>query len=98
MMHACTMNYELVDFGDGGRLERFGNVRLDRPCPAADGTKTTRRELWAEAAARFDGRTGEGQWKPQRGKWEPENWRYEFEGEVEFRLGLNASPSGQIGV
>ena len=29
--------YQLLDFGDGRRLERFGEVVLDRPCPAAEG-------------------------------------------------------------
>ncbi|MDR2440878.1 MAG: class I SAM-dependent methyltransferase [Planctomycetaceae bacterium] len=29
-------NYELLDFGNGRRLERFGSYLLDRPCPAAE--------------------------------------------------------------
>jgi 23S rRNA (cytosine1962-C5)-methyltransferase len=29
--------YELLDFGDGRKLERFGSIVLDRPSPAAQG-------------------------------------------------------------
>ena len=29
-------DYQLLDFGDGRRLERFGEIVLDRPCPAAE--------------------------------------------------------------
>jgi 23S rRNA (cytosine1962-C5)-methyltransferase len=50
--------YELLDFGAGRRLEAFGPIRLDRPCPAAEGTTCAAPELWATAQARFD-RTGD---------------------------------------
>jgi 23S rRNA (cytosine1962-C5)-methyltransferase len=47
------MNYELLDFGDGRRLERFGTVILDRPCPAAD-RRRQQPNLWHTTDARFD--------------------------------------------
>jgi 23S rRNA (cytosine1962-C5)-methyltransferase len=55
--------YELLDFGDGRRLERFGDVTLDRPCPAAEGMTRADPAAWQRADARFDRGDGqEGQW------------------------------------
>jgi 23S rRNA (cytosine1962-C5)-methyltransferase len=60
--------YELLDFGGGRKLERFGAYVLDRPAPAAIPTKPVRPELWRTANARFEidssPRSG-----PQRGVW-----------------------------
>ena len=41
--------------GDGRKLERFGSVILNRPCPAAEGVSKSRPDLWAGATARFRG-------------------------------------------
>ena len=65
--------YQLVDFGEGRRLERFGPLVLDRPCPAAENAARADPAAWAEADARFD--RGEG----QQGTWQcrrelPERW------------------------
>jgi 23S rRNA (cytosine1962-C5)-methyltransferase len=46
--------YELLDFGQGRKLERFGQVVLDRPCPAAQDANRRRVEAWTEADGRFD--------------------------------------------
>jgi 23S rRNA (cytosine1962-C5)-methyltransferase len=55
--------YQLLDFGDGRRLERFRLRVLDRPCPAAEGIVRAVPQLWSEANARFDRCAGEqGQW------------------------------------
>lgn len=45
--------YVLFDFGAGRRLERFGPLILDRPCPAADGFRRAAPVLWSRADARF---------------------------------------------
>jgi 23S rRNA (cytosine1962-C5)-methyltransferase len=47
-----SQQYQLLDFGDGRRLERFGPMVLDRPCPAAEGIR--RGAPWTQADARFD--------------------------------------------
>lgn len=49
--------YELIDVGDGARLERFGDRIVDRPHPAALGT---RRDpgAWPAAGLRFDRERG----------------------------------------
>ena len=55
--------YQLLDFGDGRRLERFGPVVLDRPCPAAESIRPVAPRLWPTAAARFERiEAEEGQW------------------------------------
>ena len=55
--------YQLLDFGDGRRLERFGPVTLDRPCPAAEDVARADPEAWQTADARFQGRSEEkGEW------------------------------------
>ena len=68
-----TDQYELLDFGDGRRLERFGDVTLDRPCPAAEGLVRADPAAWQRADARFDRGDGqEGQWTCRRPL--PETW------------------------
>jgi len=57
--------YQLLDFGDGRKLERFGAYVLDRPCPAAAAQVKSQPALWRGASARYD-RTG-----PERGVWSP---------------------------
>lgn len=55
--------YELIDFGAGRKLERFGTELLDRPSPAADGIAIAHPSLWEKASARFDlDQSGKGQW------------------------------------
>lgn len=46
--------YQLLDFGDGRKLERFGEVMLDRPAPAAEDFACQRPELWQQAHAHYD--------------------------------------------
>lgn len=55
--------YELMDFGAGRKLERFGAELLDRPSPAADGIAIADAGRWKSATARFDLKQGgKGQW------------------------------------
>jgi 23S rRNA (cytosine1962-C5)-methyltransferase len=94
--------YELLDFGGGRKLERFGEVVVDRPCPAAEGAAKARPELWRDALGRYDGaRVGDGNWSPNPKEWMPANWVYEHYADGDraaFRLQLEALPSGQVGV
>jgi 23S rRNA (cytosine1962-C5)-methyltransferase len=98
-MSAHDLQYELLDFGEGRKLERFGGVVLNRPCPTAEIAAKSRPDLWSSAAARFRGaRMSDGSWSPAPRAWVPENWHYEHGGEVKFRLQFEALPSGQVGV
>jgi len=46
-------DYELIDFGSGRKLERFGKLTLDRYSPSADGFLMECPELWKNADARY---------------------------------------------
>lgn len=86
--------YELLDFGDGRRLERFGPLVLDRPCPAAEGVACARGNLWAAADARFDGR------QQQRGHWTchrelPDRWTVALAG---LQFELKRTDFGHVGL
>ncbi|MDR1957673.1 MAG: class I SAM-dependent methyltransferase [Planctomycetaceae bacterium] len=63
--------YELIDFGHGRRLERFGPLILDRPCPSAAGIPMRKPEIWQTADVRFldTGKT-DAKNDPQRGEWQ----------------------------
>jgi 23S rRNA (cytosine1962-C5)-methyltransferase len=99
-MNLSTATYELLDFGDGRKLERFGDAVLNRPCPPADDSSKVRPELWETITARFRGpRTGDGSWTPRPKTWMPEEWCLPSkDGDAPFRLKLEALPSGQVGV
>ena len=77
--------YQLLDFGEGRRLERFGPVTLDRPCPAVEQVRARPiRRLGRQADARFDGRRGdEGDWTCRREL--PEPWTIAH-GRLQFEL------------
>ena len=56
MLPSATM-YQLLDFGAGRKLERFGRYMLDRPAPAAAEARSTRRRSmgrgrWRDSIAR----------------------------------------------
>jgi len=99
MTTASTSEYELLDFGHGRKLERFGPVVLDRPSPAAEAVDKAQSELWRDATARYDGsRTGDGTWRPNPEKWMPADWHFAHDRTAQFRFKLDALPSGQVGV
>lgn len=88
-----TTEYELLDFGEGRRLERFGGWILDRPCPAAQG-QIAHPDLWPQAHARFE--RGQG----NRGRWVdrcplPSRWTLSW-GKLVFELKRNES--GHVGL
>ena len=45
--------YELLDFGEGRRLERFAQLVLDRICPSAENIRKKTPEQWKNADAVF---------------------------------------------
>jgi 23S rRNA (cytosine1962-C5)-methyltransferase len=76
--------YQLLDFGDGRRLERFGDIVLDRPCPAAEAFGRADPDRWTTADARFEGRENEkGRWTDRREL--PERWTVSH-GPLRFEL------------
>jgi 23S rRNA (cytosine1962-C5)-methyltransferase len=70
--------YELIDFGGGRKLERFGSLLLDRPSPAAEGTPKANPALWGETHARYE------RLDDTRGRWTdrvllPATWTIRYE-------------------
>lgn len=81
--------YELLDFGGGARLERFGTRIVDRPAP---GALETRRDpgAWATADLRFDRDRG---WTGPGAADGP--WTFETGG---LSVELRATDAGQVGL
>lgn len=93
-------DYELLDFGHGRKLERFGAWVLDRPCPAADKPKKNP-SLWDDATARFEGdRADDGEWTSSLEDWSSAQLDFpvRLSPQDRFQLQLAPLPSGQIGV
>jgi 23S rRNA (cytosine1962-C5)-methyltransferase len=87
--------YELLDFGRGRRLERFGPIVVDRPCPAVENLPQEQPILWKQAHARYDRLSGcKGQWTLLTPNL-PERWIIRHE---PFQLELKRSEFGQVGV
>jgi 23S rRNA (cytosine1962-C5)-methyltransferase len=83
--------YELLDSGNGKKLERFGDVVLERPCAQAVWTPRDA-ALWEQASARFD-RVGGHNWQG-RGRLS-KAWNVEIAGVV---MKLSATDFGHLGV
>jgi 23S rRNA (cytosine1962-C5)-methyltransferase len=85
--------YELLDFGAGRKLERFGKFVLDRPSPAAAHAERRNPEVWQQAQATFEpGDGGPGCWDTRSEV--PEPWEVRH-GPIVLRLKLGAQ--GAIG-
>ena len=94
-------DYELLDFGDGRKLERFGEWTLDRPCPTAVSLAKAKPQAWRAAIARVEGdRAADGEWSPAPTEWQRRETTLDVPlgGERSFRMLLEPLPSGQIGV
>lgn len=86
--------YELLDFGDGRRLERFGEIVADRPCPAADACFCGELAAWDRADIRYARSTEEsGQWTRRRQV--PDPWLVRHQSS---RFELRPTPLGQLGI
>ncbi len=83
--------YELLDSGNGKKLERFGDVVLERPCAQAVWAPQDS-SLWKSATARFD-RIGGHNWAGR--KHLPKAWNVEIGGVM---MKLSATDFGHIGV
>jgi len=80
--------YELIDAGDGWRLERFGTRVVARPAPTAVMPRRARDDEWRRADLRFE-RTSGWVGRPL------ERWTVELDG---IRLEVRPGSAGQLGV
>ncbi len=87
-----TDDYELLDSGDGRKLERFGHLRLERPCAQAIWRPALAAAVWAAADAGFDRKEG-NRWHNRSRL--PEFWDADIGG-VRFRL--SSTDFGHLGV
>jgi 23S rRNA (cytosine1962-C5)-methyltransferase len=86
--------YQLLDFGNGRRLERFGAVVLDRPCRAAESVRPVAPRLWTAVDARFE------RLEAEQGKWTsldklPKSWTVSH-GRLKFAL--KPTDFGHVGI
>src|SRR3989338_1153353 len=72
------VDYELLDTGDGEKLERYGEFRLRRPDPQALWGKRLSETEWNKVNASFSRDEKRGGWNVQPGL--PERWLIEFGG------------------
>ena len=73
--------YELIDSGEGYRLERFGDFVLSRPDPAVLWARSQPESIWQKADAIF---TKHGEQADEKGAWKknskvPEKWLMDYE-------------------
>jgi 23S rRNA (cytosine1962-C5)-methyltransferase len=81
--------YDLVDFGGGARLERFGDRLVDRPHPAALGSRRDP-AAWLDADLRYD---RDGGWTGSASG--DMAWPIQLAG---LTLELRPTDSGQVGI
>ncbi len=97
-MSIPASNYQLLDFGNGRKLERFGELTVNRPCPGANAPIKEAR-LWGQSDLAF-GLKSEDRWQlsdssSTASKAKDGNWFCDCDG---IRLLLKPTPAGQVGV
>lgn len=87
--------YELLDFGNGRKLERFGELLLNRPAPSAESDRPALPQSdWAKANFIYERTSPDsGKWKPKSKL--PKSWVATVGG---FQFDLRPSPFGHVGV
>lgn len=92
-----SSEYQLVDFGQGRKLERFGEYLLDRPSPAAERAVPSEPSQWREASGCYERSSGDrGVWRCDAGHASlPMRWTIGHGGNV---LELRPTPFGHLGV
>lgn len=73
-----SKDYELLDSGDGEKLERYGKVTVSRPDPQALWKKRLPDSVWEKADAIFTREKEDAGWKIKPGT--PERWQIELGG------------------
>lgn len=90
----ASPDYELLDSGDGEKLERFGSVVLSRPDPQALWKKNLPDTEWKKADFEFSRTEAGGEWKSRKGK-ELQKWDINFGG---LKLGIKPTAFKHTGL
>ncbi|MBN2055708.1 class I SAM-dependent methyltransferase [bacterium] len=85
--------YELLDSGDGGKLERFGAWVISRPAPQAIWRRRLPDEVWRQAHAHYTRESSGGGFWTMNGL--PESWEVPWES---FRFILKPTGFGHLGM
>ena len=87
-------NYELLDCGDGRKLEKFGSVILDRPCPQGSWKKGNK-DIWHNKNGIFFRNKGRDNAWFSKDNSIPEEWEIELDG---IKVLLEPASNGQVGI
>ncbi|MGI9455518.1 MAG: class I SAM-dependent methyltransferase, partial [Aeoliella sp.] len=93
--------YEMIDFGEGRKLERFGTEVFDRPAPQAEGACKENSTAWNQASAKYTGEkvaSGEWQFTARGVPQEPNAIECPITEGCIFQLTINPTSTGQIGL
>ena len=85
----ANSTYQLIDFGDGEKLEEFGETLVRRPNLYARGTKSSPKD-WGKSSLQFDLES-----ETWSGTFPNQDWYVDF-GKSKF--GLKPTPVGHVGV
>ncbi|MFC1757250.1 class I SAM-dependent methyltransferase [Planctomycetota bacterium] len=89
--------YSLLDFGEGRKLEKFGDVILDRPSPAAEHVKKANSKQWHSVMARYVRTSNRG--GKVAGKWSgaklPSSWTVQH---ADATFELKPTDFGHVGI
>jgi 23S rRNA (cytosine1962-C5)-methyltransferase len=75
-----SSEYELLDTGDSEKLERFGEVILNRPDPQALWHKRFDEKYWEKAGAYFTRDSSGSEWTFRTTNMPPKKWQINFSG------------------
>ena len=88
-----TSQYQLIDFGNGRKLERINGIVVDRPCPGAFERPLGSQE-WENAVIRFDETRNCWDYRDSCSDW-MNDWTCEI---GPLRMRLKPTSTGQIGI
>ena len=95
MLSPC--DYQLLDFGNGRKLEQFGPLLIDRPATSADHHSLQHPQRWSQADLRFERQQEQqGCWSSPAGSHDIDKPWLMPHGELQFELRL--TPVGQVGI
>ena len=90
-MRSLGEHYQLIDFGNGRKLESFAGRIVDRPCVAAERSRRECTPAWGDAASVFDGQSKT--WRHVV-PW-PESLSVDCGG---FKMPVRPTPFGHVGL
>jgi 23S rRNA (cytosine1962-C5)-methyltransferase len=92
-----STDYELIDSGEGEKLERYGKYTTVRPDPQVLWPKRLSREVWQDADCIFKPGAGgkNGSWKVKMGV--PKSWQVGF-GDIDLTFKIVLSPFKHVGL